>query len=75
MDKIDFKIGDKVFHKSNYFIVWIIERIENNEAFCSTILKDTMEQKKEKFALTSIEKHEQKQASIRTVSSRRNNRW
>ncbi|MFV0265795.1 MAG: hypothetical protein ACK5HT_01540 [Draconibacterium sp.] len=75
MNKIEFEIGDKVFHKSNYSIIWIIERIENEEAFCSTILKDSMEQKKEKFALTSIEKYEQKQVSVRAVGTRRNNRW
>lgn len=52
----DFKIGDEIFHKSNPTIKWVIERIDNNEAYCSTIIKETLEHKKEIFTLTSIEK-------------------
>ena len=52
----NYKIGDSVFHKSNPTIKWVIERIANNEAYCSTIIKDTLEQKKETFSFTSIEK-------------------
>lgn len=52
----DFKIGDNIFHKSNSTIAWTIEKIENNQAFCSTIMKETYEQKKEVFAFTSIKK-------------------
>lgn len=52
----DFKIGDEIFHKSNSSIKWIIERISDNEVYCSTVIKDTLEQKKEVFAITSIEK-------------------
>lgn len=52
----DFKIGDSIFHKSNSTIKWIIESIDNNEAYCSTVIKETLEQKKEVFSLTSIEK-------------------
>ncbi|MFY9151675.1 MAG: hypothetical protein WAO52_06665 [Prolixibacteraceae bacterium] len=73
MDKMEFKIGDKVIHKSNSSVIWIIERFEENEAYCSTILKDTKEQKKEKFALTSIEKYSPPQVRFGTVG--RTNRW
>lgn len=52
----DFKIGDNIFHKSNSTIKWVIERIDENEVYCSTIIKETLEQKKDVFALTSIEK-------------------
>jgi hypothetical protein len=52
----DLKIGDKVFHKSNSSIVWIIERINDNEVYCSTIIKETFEQKNETFNITSIDK-------------------
>jgi hypothetical protein len=52
----NFKIGDEIFHKSNASIKWIIERISDNEVYCSTVIKDTLEQKKEAFAITSIEK-------------------
>jgi hypothetical protein len=72
MDKTDFSVGDKIFHKSNASIIWIIERIDENEAYCSTVLKDTFEQKKEKFALTSIEKYVPRQPNLRTIRDRRN---
>ncbi|EIJ37072.1 hypothetical protein JoomaDRAFT_0004 [Galbibacter orientalis DSM 19592] len=52
----EFKIGDNIFHKSNSTVAWTIEKIENNEAVCSTLVKDTYEQKKAVFALTSISK-------------------
>lgn len=52
----EFKIGDSIFHKSNSTIKWIIERVDDNEVYCSTVIKDTLEQKKEVFSLTSIEK-------------------
>lgn len=52
----DFKIGDNIYHKSNSRIVWTIEKIEDNEVFCSTLIKDTYEQKKAIFALSSIAK-------------------
>lgn len=50
------KIGDNIFHKSNSTIAWTVEKIENNEVFCSTVIKDTYEHKTAIFALTSIEK-------------------
>lgn len=52
----DFKIGDNIFHKSNPSIKWTIENIENNQAFCSTLIKETCELKKAVFSLVSIEK-------------------
>ncbi|CAM1364237.1 hypothetical protein [Tenacibaculum xiamenense] len=56
MSNIDFKIGDKIFHKSESRVTWIIESIENGEATCSTVIKETLEQKRQKFKLASIEK-------------------
>lgn len=50
------KVGDKVFHKSNTGIIWIVERIDGNEAYCTTIISETLEHKKESFTLTSLEK-------------------
>jgi len=52
----DLKVGDKIFHKANASIVWIVENITENEVYCSTIIKESLEQKKEKFFITSIEK-------------------
>lgn len=57
MDKLNFNIGDKVIHKSDSSVIWIIERFDGDEVYCSTLLKDTKKQNKEKFALTSIEKY------------------
>ncbi|WP_341216381.1 hypothetical protein [uncultured Wocania sp.] len=50
------KIGDNIFHKSNSSIAWTVEKIENDKVFCSTLIKETLEQKKEIFLMTSIEK-------------------
>jgi len=52
----ELQIGDKIFHKSNSSIVWIIERINENEVYCTTVIKETLEQKRETFAITSIQK-------------------
>jgi hypothetical protein len=52
----EYKIGDKIFHKSNSSVKWIIERISEHEVHCSTVIKETLEQKKEVFAITSIQK-------------------
>ena len=48
--------GDKVYHKSNSSIIWVVDKIEKDIAFCSTVIKDTFEKKEEKFYLTSISK-------------------
>lgn len=53
----EFKIGDEVYHKSNPSVKWIIERISSEyEIHCSTVIKETLEQKKEVFTSTSIKK-------------------
>jgi hypothetical protein len=57
MNKETFQVGDKVYHISQPSIHWVIEKIDNKEAFCSTIIKETLEQKKESFSLTSIKKY------------------
>lgn len=69
----DFKIGDEIFHKSNSSIKWIIEKIDNDEIYCSTVIKETLEQKKEIFAITSIEKCAKPTPYI--SKPRRNNYW
>ena len=56
MSDKEFKPGDKVYHRSDSSIVWVIEKIEKYEAYCSTLLKGTAELKKEKFVLTTLEK-------------------
>lgn len=56
MSDEEFKPGDKVYHRSNSSIVWVIEKIEKGEAYCSTLLKGTAELKKGKFLLTTLAK-------------------
>ena len=73
MEKTEFKIGDKIYHASNSTILWIIEKIEDNDVYCSTVLKDSFEQKKEVFAMTSIVKYEK--PKIRTSVIRKGNIW
>lgn len=73
MNKPDIKVGDKIVHKSNKSVVWIVEEVEKDEVYCSTLLKDTKEQKREKFVLTSIEKYEPPpHSSIKVISGRKN---
>lgn len=69
----DFKIGDEIFHKSNSSIKWIVERISEDEVYCSTVIKENLEQKKEVFSITSIEKC----AEPRVIVGKRtrNNDW
>lgn len=55
-----FSLGDKVYHKSDSSIVWVIERIEKDEAYCSTLNGETKELKKERFSLVSLEKIDDK---------------
>lgn len=69
----EFKIGDQIFHKSNSSVKWIIERISGNDIYCSTVMKETLEQKKEVFTKTSIEKCAEPQIIIGKRT--RNNFW
>jgi hypothetical protein len=64
MEKIELKVGDKVFHKSDYTVIWVIERIDDSEVFCSTLLKESKKLLKENFSLVSIEKVDDKSPSI-----------
>jgi hypothetical protein len=69
----DFKIGDEIFHKSNSTIKWIVESVNENEVYCSTVMKETFEQKKEVFAITSIKKCSEPKIIVGRQT--RNNHW
>lgn len=56
MNNIEFNPGDKVYHKSNSSLIWVIEKIENNEAYCSTVNKETRQKTNERFLLVTIAK-------------------
>jgi|GEM_PF-3931484 len=73
METKDIKIGDRIFHKSNSTIAWVVERITGDEVYCSTVMKDTLEQKKETFSITSIDKCAESTFSI--IRRTHNNRY
>ncbi len=75
MDK--FSIGDCIYHKSNSRIKWVIERIDNDDIYCSTVLKDTLEQKKEVFLYSSVEKctKPSSRSSVISINSSRDTHW
>ena len=56
MSTIEFKAGDKVYHKSDSSTIWVIEYIEKEEAFCSTLNPQTKEKHKESFSFFSLVK-------------------
>jgi hypothetical protein len=56
MENAEFKIGDKIFHLSNSSVAWVIEKIENDLVTCSTLMRGTLEYRKENFSITSIKK-------------------
>lgn len=56
MSTNEFKPGDKVYHKSDSSTIWVIEYIEKEEAFCSTLNLQTKAKQKESFPLVTIVK-------------------
>ncbi len=66
-------VGDKIYHKSNYSVIWVVEKITEEGVHCSTVIKETFEQKKETFAITSIEKYSS--SPIYISKPKRNNFW
>lgn len=54
MSTTEFKPGDKVYHKSDPSTVWVIENIEKEEAFCSTLNSQTKQKHKENFPLLTL---------------------
>lgn len=70
----EFKVGDRIFHKSDFTVVWVIERINENEAFCSTLLKDSKKLVKENFSLSTIVRAEDN-APIVVVGARKRNNY
>ncbi|MES1181408.1 MAG: hypothetical protein ABUL44_01305, partial [Flavobacterium sp.] len=51
-----FEPGDEVYHLSDSSIIWIVEKVVNDDIFCSTLIRETREQKKEKFAKVTLAK-------------------
>ncbi len=67
------KIGDQVFHRSNYTIVWVVESISDQHAVCSTVVSETLEQKKQTFLMSSLDKR--KEPVFRERSPRRSSSY
>lgn len=72
-----FEIGECIYHKSNSGVKWVVERIDNDDIYCSTIIKDTLEQKKEVFFASSIEKCAKPgpRSSVISSNTRRDTHW
>ncbi|MEN5195546.1 hypothetical protein [Sphingobacterium faecium] len=70
----EFKIGDEVFHKSDSTQKWVIEKIDDDKVFCSTLVKETLKQVTNTFLKTSIKKCASPSITFGS-SSRRNYRF
>ncbi|PRD48529.1 hypothetical protein [Sphingobacterium haloxyli] len=70
----EFKIGDEIFHKSNPSVKWVIESIDGEQVACSTVLKETLEQRKEVFVTTSIKKCADPKTTFININ-KRDNYW
>ena len=53
---MEISTGDKIYHKSTPNIIWVVEKIKDNEAYCSTLIPETCEKKEAKFLLPTIAK-------------------
>lgn len=67
------KVGDPVFHKSNYTIVWVIEEIKGQHVTCSTVVSESLEQKRQTFLVSSLDK--KKEPVFRERSPRRSSSY
>jgi len=74
MSETNLKIGDKIYHLSESRVAWVVEKIEDDLVHCSTLMKDTLVQKKEKFLITSIKKIENS-SPVTFSGPKRNNHW
>jgi len=69
---MEFNPGDKIYHMSLSSVVWIVEKVENDLIYCSTLIRGTLELKKEKFSPTSIKKIAEKDSSGAMLGRRKN---
>lgn len=56
MTEKKFAPGDKVYHRSQPSIIWIVEEVIEDEVRCSTMNKGTLELKKAKFNAVTLTK-------------------
>lgn len=76
MSAMEFKPGDKVYHKSDSSTVWVIEDIEKEEAFCSTLDPQTKAKLKESFPIVTLVKiNDSGNGGIIIGNSRNRYRW
>ena len=69
------KVGDLVYNKTLPTTRWIIEKIEDGQALCSTVIKETLEKKEEKFSIISLEKIDESIPSFKTIPRSRNHMY
>lgn len=76
MSTNEFKSGDKVYHKSDSSTIWVIEYIEKDEAFCSTLNLQTKKKLKEAFSLVTLVKiSDMGNGGVIFGNSRNRNSW
>lgn len=75
MEQQDLKPGDKIFHKSLNKVIWVIDKIENDEAYCSTVMQETLEKKTQIFSIISIVKIDENRPAIFTGEYSNRNRF
>ena len=73
MSETELKPGDRVYHLSLTSVVWVIEKLEESFAYCSTLQKDTLELKHAKFSITSIRKIVERTTTLLPKTRRGNN--
>jgi len=56
MSEIKIVPGDKVYHLTLTSVAWVVEKIEDDLVTCSTLVKDTLELRRQKFAISSVQK-------------------
>ena len=70
-----FVLGDEVYHKALASQKWVVELIENDKVYCSTVVKETLEKKVEWFSKDSIQKVDRSSSIMVSSNPKRNNHW
>lgn len=64
MTEKKFVPGDKVYHRSDSSIIWVVEEVIGDEVRCSTMNKNTLELKRAKFNEATLSKISNKGGGI-----------
>jgi hypothetical protein len=73
---MEIKKGDRVYHKTEPSIIWIVEEVlENYEFLCKTFIKETFEEKEKVFSASVISKEATGDRIVFGSNPKRNNHW